>query len=155
MSGIASGLALEGWTVFTYSIGNFVSLRCLEQLRNGASYHKLNVNPVSIGAGFTYGELGTTHHATEDISIMRSLPDFDVLCPGDDLEARLLAAHIEQRENPSYLRLETKPYSFPSAIEEFTFGKARTLREVKDIEIISTGGLSRIALGASTNRATY
>ena len=69
MSGIAAGLAFEGRVVFTYSIANFPTLRCLEQIRNDICYHDLNVNIVCIGAGFSYGALGMSHHATEDISI--------------------------------------------------------------------------------------
>ena len=74
MTGLATGLALEGRIVFTYSIGNFPTLRCLEQIRNDACYHMANVKVVSIGGGFSYGALGVSHHATEDLAIMRSLP---------------------------------------------------------------------------------
>src|SRR5215472_12758540 len=68
MTGVATGLALEGRVVFTYSIANFPSLRCLEQIGNDAAYHDANVNIVSIGSGFSYGPLGISHHATEDIT---------------------------------------------------------------------------------------
>jgi transketolase len=74
MTAVATGLALEGYTVFTYSIGNFPTLRCLEQIRNDTCYHGANVKVVSIGGGFSYGQLGMSHHATEDLSIMRALP---------------------------------------------------------------------------------
>src|SRR5262245_58636626 len=74
MTGLATGLALEGYIVFTYSIANFVFMRCLEQIRYDALYHDCNVNVVAVGAGFSYGALGISHHATEDIAIMRSLP---------------------------------------------------------------------------------
>src|SRR6187401_1876550 len=72
MTGLATGLALEGHIVFTYSIANFVFMRCLEQIRNDAAYHNCNVNVVAVGAGFSYGALGISHHATEDLAIMRS-----------------------------------------------------------------------------------
>ena len=75
MTGIAAGLALEGKKVFTYSIANFPTLRCLEQIRNDVCYHNLDVNIISIGGGFSYGPLGMTHHATEDIAVMRTLPN--------------------------------------------------------------------------------
>ena len=74
MTAIAAGMALEGYVVFTYSIGNFPTLRCLEQLRNDVCYHDLNVNVLAVGGGFSYGQLGMSHHATEDLSIMRALP---------------------------------------------------------------------------------
>ena len=87
MTGIATGLALEGYTVYTYSIANFVFMRCLEQIRNDAAYHDCNVNVVSVGGGFSYGALGISHHATEDLAIMRALPGLTVVSPGDDWEA--------------------------------------------------------------------
>ena len=87
MIGVATGLALEGYTVFTYSIANFAFMRCLEQIRNDAAYHECNVNVVSIGGGFSYGALGVSHHATEDLAIMRSLPQVTVVAPADCWEA--------------------------------------------------------------------
>ena len=74
MTGIAAGMALSGKTVFTYSIGNFPTLRCLEQIRNDCAYHDANVKIVCVGGGFVYGSLGMSHHATEDLAIMRALP---------------------------------------------------------------------------------
>src|SRR5438477_2359167 len=83
LTGLATGLALEGRVVFTYSIGNFPTLRCLEQIRNDVCYHNVDVKVVSIGAGFSYGPLGISHHATEDISILRALPNMTVVSPCD------------------------------------------------------------------------
>src|SRR5476649_2157679 len=73
LAAIATGMALEGHVAFTYSIGNFPTLRCLEQLRNDACYHAANVKVVAVGGGFSYGPLGFSHHATEDLAIMRAL----------------------------------------------------------------------------------
>ena len=81
MTGIAAGLALEGKKVFTYSIANFPTLRCFEQIRNDVCYHNLDVNIISIGGGFSYGSLGMSHHATEDIAVMRTLPNLDIFSP--------------------------------------------------------------------------
>lgn len=72
MMAVAAGLALEGNQVFTYSMPNFCSMRCLEHVRNCVAYHKANVKIVSVGAGMAYGTLGITHHATEDLSVMRA-----------------------------------------------------------------------------------
>ena len=80
MSGLAAGLALEGHTVFTYSIGNFPTLRCLEQIRNDICYHSANVKIVCVGGGMSYGAVGMSHHATEDLAILRSLPGMLVFC---------------------------------------------------------------------------
>src|SRR5467141_1191088 len=105
LTGVATGLALEGRIVFTYSIANFPTLRCLEQIRNDAAYHEANVKVVAVGGGFAYGPLGMSHHATEDLAIMRSLPEMVVVAPGDPMEVdgatRALAAH----RGPAYLRL--------------------------------------------------
>ena len=79
MTGLAAGLAKTGRTVLTYSIGNFPTLRCLEQIRNDCAYHALNVKVVCVGGGFVYGSLGMSHHATEDMAIMRTLPNMKVL----------------------------------------------------------------------------
>lgn len=105
MTGIAAGLAKEGYNVFTYSIGNFPTLRAMEQIRYDVCYHNLNVNIVSVGAGFAYGSLGASHHATEDIGMMRTLPNMRVFSPGDPLEAELITEHIVKNPGPSYLRL--------------------------------------------------
>src|SRR6266511_2789354 len=75
MTGTATGLTLSSKIVFTYSIANFPTLRCLEQIRNGPCYHNANVKVVSVGGGLTYGSLGMSHHATEDIAVMRALPN--------------------------------------------------------------------------------
>ena len=81
MIGVATGLALEGRDVFVYSIANFSTFRCLEQIRNDAAYHNVNITIVSSGGGFTYGSLGMSHHATEDIGIMRAIPNITVVAP--------------------------------------------------------------------------
>src|ERR1700712_4450462 len=67
MTGIAAGLAMEGYTVFTYSIGNFPTLRCMEQIRYDVCYHNLNVKIVAVGGGYAYASLGPSHHATEEL----------------------------------------------------------------------------------------
>ena len=106
MTGIATGLALEGHVVFTYSIANFVFMRCLEQIRNDAAYHDCNVNVVAVGGGFSYGPLGISHHATEDLAIMRSLPGVTVVSPGDDWEAAEATEAIAREPGTCYLRLD-------------------------------------------------
>ena len=150
MTGIACGMSLEGKKVFTYSIANFCSLRCLEQLRNDAAYHELNVNVVSIGAGFSYGALGVSHHATEDMSILRAIPNFTVLCPGDDWEAEQIALNISNISGPSYVRLDRSSAGVTSKDGEvFEFGKARRLYKGEDVLIVSTGGiLSEVLVAA-------
>src|SRR3989442_15702127 len=105
MTGVAAGLALSGKIVFTYSIANFPILRCLEQVRNDVCYHKANVKIVAVGGGLAYGALGSTHHATEDIAILRALPEMVVVAPGDPQEAEAATRAIAEHPGPCYLRL--------------------------------------------------
>ena len=88
MTGVACGVAMEGNIAITYSIANFPTLRCLEQVRNDVCYHNANVKIVIIGGGVSYGELGISHHSTEDIAIMRALPNMVVLVPSVSLRPR-------------------------------------------------------------------
>ena len=90
MTALACGLSLEGHKVYTYSIGNFSTLRCLEQIRNDVCYHECNVTIVSVGGGFSYGQLGVSHFATEDLAILRSIPNLAVIAPSDKWETRIL-----------------------------------------------------------------
>jgi transketolase len=149
MTTLAAGLALEGRNVFTYSIGNFPTLRCLEQIRNDVCYHEAKVTFVSVGGGFSYGALGMSHHATEDIAIMRALPNVTVLAPGSRWETRQLMPHVVAHKSPVYLRLERSGEEVPNGAGPFEFGKARVLREGTDITLISTGGVLTEVLGAA------
>lgn len=105
MTGIAAGLALEGYTVFTYSIGNFPTLRCMEQIRYDVCYHKLNVKIVSVGGGYAYGPLGASHHATEEIGMLRTIPNLVVCAPGDPAETTAVTSAISKHKGPCYMRL--------------------------------------------------
>ena len=105
MAGVAAGLAMTGYNVYIYSIGNFPTLRCFEQIRNDIAYHKANVKVVSVGAGYAYGSLGATHQATEEIGALRTLPNMVVATPGDPIEARAIATLSANYEGPMYIRL--------------------------------------------------
>lgn len=146
MTGVAAGMALEGKKVFTYSIGNFPTLRCLEQIRNDCAYHNANVNVICVGGGYVYGSLGMSHHATEDIAILRALPDVTVICPGDPMEASLAVKKIAQTDGTCYLRLgRGGEQNVNTVIKEFEIGKAYKLREAKDmnkkVAVFSTGAI--------------
>lgn len=105
MASMAAGLALEGNLVFTYSIGNFPTLRCIEQIRNDICYHNANVKILAVGGGFAYGDLGMSHHATEDIAMMRALPHMRVYVPADELEALACLQEAIEAEGPAYIRM--------------------------------------------------
>lgn len=142
MTSAAAGMALEGKTVFTYSIGNFPTLRCLEQIRNDCAYHGANVKIVCVGGGFVYGSLGMSHHATEDIAVMRALPGVAVLCPGDLVEAEEATKAIAKYPGTCYLRLgrggEKRTHDH---IDNFEIGKAIKIHDGEKIAIFSTGAI--------------
>ena len=150
MTSIAAGMALEGKTVFTYSIGNFPTLRCMEQLRNDCAYHNANVKVVCIGGGFAYGSLGMSHHATEDLAMVRSLPNVTVLAPGDTLEAEHATRAAYEQEGTCYLRLDRGgELRLHEKIDNFEIGKAIKIKSGKKIAIFSTGAILEEAKKAS------
>jgi transketolase len=141
MTGLATGLSLEGKKVVTYSIGNFPTLRCLEQIRNDACYHEANITIVATGGGFSYGSLGMSHHATEDIAILRALPNISVVVPCTAKEAGEATSAMIRGGGVGYLRLD-KTVAEDSVIEEpFIIGKSRRYREGNDLTLMATGGI--------------
>lgn len=105
MAGVAAGLSMTGYNVYIYSIGNFPTLRCLEQIRNDIAYHHANVKIVSVGAGYAYGSLGATHQATEEIGAIRAIPNMVVATPGDPVEAKAITTLSANYDGPMYIRL--------------------------------------------------
>ena len=149
MTTVAAGMALEGKTVFTYSIGNFPTLRCLEQIRNDCAYHNANVKIVCIGGGFVYGSLGMSHQATEDLAILRALPDVVVMAPGDLVEAEEATKAIAAYQGTCYLRLgRGGEKRIHDKIDDFQIGKAIQIREGKRIAIFSSGAIFEEVQGA-------
>lgn len=142
MTSVAAGMALQGKIVFTYSIGNFPTLRCLEQIRNDCAYHQANVKIVCVGGGFVYGSLGMSHQATEDIAIMRALPDVAVFCPGDLTEAEEITKAIVDYPGTCYLRLgRGGEKRIHDKIENFQVGKAIRVNDGEKVAIFSTGAI--------------
>ena len=153
MTGVAAGMAMEGKIVFTYSIANFPTLRCLEQIRNDAAYHDANVKVVAIGGGFSYGALGMSHHATEDLSILRAI-GIPVVAPGCLWEAEEAVSALCYTEGTCYLRLDkTAANSTARPGEKFVLGRARRVRDGNDLTLISTGGILKILLDAAERLA--
>lgn len=142
MTGMAAGMALSGKIVFTYSIANFPVIRPLEQVRNDVCYHNANVRIVAVGGGMAYGSLAPSHHATEDIAVMRAMPNMLVVAPGDPAEARLATQALIAHQGPAYLRLgRANEPRVHSGELDFQLGKAITVRPGSDITLISTGGM--------------
>ncbi len=141
MMGLAAGIASTGKRVFVYSIGNFPTLRCLEQIRNDVCLMNNRVTIVSVGAGYAYGAQGYSHHALEDIAALRSLPNMEVLVPSSEVETSLLTEYICKQDGPSYLRLGKE---FPSSDLELG-----TKLEVGKIRVIKGGGSGTILFNGS------
>jgi len=152
MIGVATGLALEGKKVFCYSIANFPTMRCLEQIRNDVCYHNLPVCIVSGGAGLWYGNLGMTHHAVEDIAIMRCLPNMTVVSPYSADKVVETVKNIHENGRPCYLRMSRPSNNvLPKQERGIIHGdyKGRII-------IIPTGGqMVEIALEASRRLAQF
>lgn len=140
MTGVAAGMALSGKVVFTYSIGNFSTLRCLEQIRNDACYHGANVKVVSVGAGLAYGPLGSSHHALEDLAILRALPEMTVVAPGDPIEAAAATRALVSHDGPCYLRLgKSGEPRVHAEVPDFALGRAIRVSDGNDLTLIATG----------------
>lgn len=105
MVGLAAGMASEGYHIFTYSIANFPTFRCAEQLRNDVDYHNLAVTTVAVGGGVGYGALGYSHHAVQDYALMRVLPNTVIAAPADPGQVADCMRWLVDNPGPSYLRL--------------------------------------------------
>jgi transketolase len=150
MTGVAAGLALEGHKVFTYSLGSFPTIRCLEQIRNDVCYHDADVKIVTVGGGMSYGPVGMSHHATEDLAALRSLAGMTVLAPGDLWETAEATHWLLKHKGPAYLRLDKS--NAPNTVrpnEVFEVGRIRTVLEGSDVTLVATGGILGEALLAA------
>ncbi len=150
MIGVAAGLALAGKKVFVYSIIPFVTMRCFEQIRVDLCYQNLPVFMVGVGAGFAYGAMGSTHHAIEDVAIMRALPNMTVVVPGSNFELSSLLEQINDLRSPAYIRLSKNEekilypsrYNSKSSIK---LGKAIELTSSDKNLILASGDILSIA----------
>jgi len=141
MIGIATGWSLsENKIVFVYSIANFPTLRCLEQIRNDVCYHKANVKIVSVGGGLTYGSAGFSHHAIEDLAIMRALPGMVVSAPADAHETAYIIQLAIDTAGPFFVRIgknnELNLHEKPCSFE---LGEPILYRKEGNILLVSTG----------------
>ena len=151
MTSIAAGLALSGKCVFTYSIGSFSTLRCLEQIRNDVCYHNANVKIVALAAGFAYGALGMSHHATEDIGAIKVLPNITIFSPCDPKETRAVTRAAIKLSTPCYIRIgRGGEKNIHEDFDETTFeiGKAYKIFDGEDGCIFSTGAITYEAKSA-------
>jgi transketolase len=152
MMGVAAGLSLSGKIVFTYSIANFPTIRCLEQIRNDVCYHNANVKIVAVGGGLCYGTAGFSHHATEDIAIMRALPGIVVTSPADAEEAKQLTRLAVATRGPFYMVLgKNNEPTVHANLPALHLGEPVWLNDNKgEIILVSTGTLVSEVLRAAT-----
>jgi transketolase len=143
MMGVAAGMAMNGLRPVAYTITPFVTTRCLEQIRTDVCYHEAPVTIVSVGGGLAYSGLGPTHHACEDISFLRALPNMVVMCPGDAHEVRAALRASMQQDRPVYIRMGKKgePVVHAGPLADFAIGKAITIQEGSDVCLLSTGNM--------------
>jgi transketolase len=153
MAGLAAGMASEGYHVFTYSIANFPTFRCAEQIRNDIDHHRLSVTTVAVGGGVAYGNLGYSHHAVQDFALMRAMPNMQIAAPGDPFETRACLRHLIDNPGPSYLRLgkagEPKFHDMEPSVVPGTWVPVMTEGRDPNRIMLSTGA----ALGAALSRS--
>jgi len=155
MMGLAAGLASEGYHVFVYSIANFPTFRCAEQIRNDVDYHKLDVTIVTVGGGVAYGNLGYSHHAVQDLALMRTMPNMRIFTPTDAEEVAGCMAYLVKNPQPSYLRLgkageavknKSGFYPIPGKLNELKVGNVNKA-------IIFIGRLNELAFNLGSEPA--
>lgn len=138
MIGIAAGMAASGKKIFVYSILPFVVFRSLEQIRNNIVHNNLDVNIIGAGGGFSYNVQGISHNTSEDISVLRSLPNLSVHNPGSRLEAEFVMKSMFKSNKPSFARLGKAP--------EIDFYKKK-INDVKDLIITKGNDLTIFTTG--------
>ncbi len=152
---VSMGLALEGYTVFAYAIAPFISMRAFEQIRTDLSLHasfkKLNVNLLSVGAGMSYDISGPTHHCLEDLTLMRMLPHIELLSPCDANSAVACLDFCFAQASPKYLRLDSKPLGdiYTSAQDQAMTDGFGVLQEGSSVCLVSTGYMTHSAVAAA------
>jgi len=150
MIGIASGLALTGKKVFCYSIIPFLTMRCFEQIRNDICYHDLDVTLLGSGSGLTYGILGSTHFALEDLAILRPLPNMTIFSPADEIDAQLGVRASKNFHHPLYIRIDLREKAkIHKHLYDFKFGKGVVIQKGKDLVFFVTGTLMEEVIKAT------
>jgi len=147
---VATGLALEGFTVYAYAIAPFITMRCYEQIRVNVSVlshaRPMNINFIGVGAGVSYAMSGPTHHCLEDLSIMKTLPNMEVFSPSDYMTAEAYVDRTLAIKKPKYIRFDAKPMiALEDNIKDFNNG-FRVLQKGQKLAIISTGYMSQKAM---------
>ena len=142
MTTVAAGLALKGFTPITYTIATFGVYKTVEQIKVDICYPNLGVIIVGVGTGLNYAGLGVTHHAVEDIGVLRSIPNLNIVSPADSLELRSLLPDVIKRKKPTYLRIGKKgEKNIYKSTPVTKVGKGNIIYHGKKICIVSTGNV--------------
>ena len=157
MTGLAAGMASEGYHVFTYSIANFPTFRCAEQIRNDVDHHRLPVTVVAVGGGVAYGALGYSHHAVQDYAMMRAMPNMVIAAPGDPFETRACLRWLVANPGPSYLRLgKAGEPRFHQSMPDVAPGRWVPVHNGdSDAILLSTGAALGAAIARADGRAVW
>ena len=156
---VSAGLAIEGFKVFAYAIAPFITMRCFEQLRVNlallSEVRTMNVNLIGVGAGYSYVVSGPTHQCYEDLSLVRSLPNFKILSPSDHVSAEGLFDYCMDNTGPKYLRFDAQVLSPLREEQSVSLQKKGfdVLRSGADGVIISTGYMTHTALAVAEQLA--
>ena len=154
MVGLATGLAEDGFVPFIYSITTFASLRAFEFIRNGPIYHNLPVRIVGVGAGYDYGHAGATHHALEDLGVMRTQPGLTIVAPADYQQTATALMATKDIEGTVYYRIGKDSLKVVPGLEgRFELGRAQVCREGNDLLFISTGSITGETVAAADTLA--
>ena len=154
VTGIAAGMATTGKIPVFCAIAPFVTCRNYEMFRNDLGYMRQNAKLVGRNCGFTYSDLGATHHSLEDFAVMRMIPGVVVLAPQSPDEIRAASRAMLEHEGPVYMRIgNPKIPELYDGEREFTIGKGQLLRDGSDLAIISTGSTTVYALEAAQKLA--
>lgn len=142
MTTVAAGLALKGFKPITYTIATFNVYKTVEQIKVDIAYPNLPVIIVGVGAGLSYSGLGSTHHATEDIGVLRSIPNLNIVVPADANELKSLLKEIIKSKKPTYLRIgKTGEKKIYKNIPKTKVGKGNYLIKGKKVCIIGCGNI--------------
>jgi transketolase len=136
--GVAAGLAHAGKLPFVFAMAPFVSMRSFEQIRNDCGYNRNNVKIIAPCSGLEGGHWGATHHAVEDLALLRMIPGMTVLCPADPGEGNRAVLAAADVDGPVYVRFG---YIEPidGYAEDFEIGRAPIMRDGSDVTIMATG----------------
>lgn len=154
MIGLATGMAEAGFIPFTYSIATFAALRPYEFIRNGPVLHHLPVRIVGAGGAFDYGTAGPTHHALEDLGVMRIQPGLAVIAPADHEQTASALRATWDLPGPIYYRVgRDEKTTVPGLGGRFGLGSGEMVREGSDLVLVATGSIASDAVRAAAELA--